>query len=1018
MFPQSASLSLSWASRTKQCLIDVFAFNEQLLRAITDCFGVTREAIQSTRRESSELLFTFPGGFLSISSCHLVVRVTSLSEFPSVGLTSTFVDQLSQVFGAPDERTTSNDLRFNDIVSSLVYVSVGSPDYDMYAYLSSALMDGQWFVNNVMPQSVNRTNVGRPLTISGFVFGSSDSNSSLVSSEALLLFSSTVDSDLFPAVLSSDGLYASVSPARTFGSEPGRVKSKVHSSSCSSVSFVEGSTLLGVPGDSFVRIATTSISETAGSSALQALLQKPQGNKPLELILIEVCAGGVESKTCDATDLLTLKTITLQGTGYKISLKHLRHLEAPTSPVTPDPLISSDVQASPARRVMSIKQQTLPRNSSKQALASLLNQIQKRPRAVATNPIMPEVQVVHMASSADSHAVPGLSPLYQGEADVLRRYINHFKPDRAVMLVNTQKVVEQWHRWKQNLPRAQPYYAVKCNGDLSILQMLASLGSNFDCASQGEIDVILKTMQLGPDRIVYSNPCKQEYGIRHAKQRKVKLTVFDNIDELVKLARIFPDADLLLRIATDDSGAQCPLSCKFGASSSQWVGLLDKAKSLGLHVRGIHFHVGSGCSQLGIFSKALKDARRVFDLGIERGFNMNILNLGGGFPGIVRDPTASIPKGSVTFEDLCSEIRPALDALFPESDGYHVMAEPGRFFAASSSALAVKIYSRRKPIDTEKGSGGNFLYYINDGVYGSFNNLIFDHADVVPRILIQPSPSCGTPPVESAIFGQTCDGFDCVKRRIPLPLLEVGDWLMFEEMGAYTICAASTFNGFELPTRLHVRILPNKALDGTACTSQCCTISDSLIGSKNLSIDAKPPIVSKTLSPCLAGFERYKQQQQQIWHQTVPYSQPPAVQRPPTISSPTTFPLQFATNRFSESAGLVDLLPSTDKVAEDVEVDLAFIMERTAQRPRVSFRPLSVRPLQSTAQQHTSYPRLGSGKVNARLVATLLRSAYLRHRPISPATEEQPLSLPELSLISDVVIEDSSELPLSIPAAC
>ncbi|VHO05341.1 hypothetical protein [Candidatus Rhabdochlamydia sp. T3358] len=90
------------------------------------------------------------------------------------------------------------------------------------------------------------------------------------------------------------------------------------------------------------------------------------------------------------------------------------------------------------------------------------------------------------------------------------------------------------------------------------------------------------------------------------------------------------------------------------------------------------------------------------------------------------------------------------------------------------------------------------MYYVNDGLYGSFNCLIFDHAVITP-LAYQMKPSSENKLQKSSIWGPTCDGMDCILKTCYLPSLNMGDWIIFENMGAYTISAASNFNGFEKP---------------------------------------------------------------------------------------------------------------------------------------------------------------------------------------------------------------------------
>jgi len=93
------------------------------------------------------------------------------------------------------------------------------------------------------------------------------------------------------------------------------------------------------------------------------------------------------------------------------------------------------------------------------------------------------------------------------------------------------------------------------------------------------------------------------------------------------------------------------------------------------------------------------------------------------------------------------------------------------------------------------------MYYLNDGVYGSFNCTIFDHWDVEPVPLMLCDEGIEMRGTHlSTLWGPTCDSMDCIKRDVYLPEMCIGEWMMFREMGAYTICAGSTFNGFKMPS--------------------------------------------------------------------------------------------------------------------------------------------------------------------------------------------------------------------------
>src|SRR3954466_14379386 len=103
--------------------------------------------------------------------------------------------------------------------------------------------------------------------------------------------------------------------------------------------------------------------------------------------------------------------------------------------------------------------------------------------------------------------------------------------------------------------------------------MLAALGTGFDCASKNEIETVLR-MGVDPSRIIYAQPCKTNSYVRFVATKGVRQMTFDNPDELRKIAHLYPDAELFLRILADDSSSLCRLSLKFGASLDSTDGLL------------------------------------------------------------------------------------------------------------------------------------------------------------------------------------------------------------------------------------------------------------------------------------------------------------------------------------------------------------------------------------------------------------------------------------------------------------
>ncbi|KAI5779464.1 pyridoxal-dependent decarboxylase [Geopyxis carbonaria] len=357
----------------------------------------------------------------------------------------------------------------------------------------------------------------------------------------------------------------------------------------------------------------------------------------------------------------------------------------------------------------------------------------------------------------------------------------------AFFVADLGEVYRQHMRWKVNLPRVEPFYAVKCNRDPKVLQLLAALGTGFDCASKAEIQQVLD-LGVDPQRIIYANPCKTASYVRYAADNDIRMMTFDNPEELYKVKKYFPEAKLLLRIATDDSKSLCRLSLKYGAPMDTTVALLQLAKELGLNVVGVSFHVGSGSYDPAAFAISVKDARTVFDIAGNIGFDLRILDVGGGY-------------GNDNFEDIAAVLGPAIDDYFPPS--VRVIAEPGRYYVASAFTIATHVIARRTVPSEISAGDASYMLYLNDGIYGNFSGILFDHQEPIPRVLKRGNEYFYNCPQKNAqlttysVWGPTCDGIDCIAKSCQLPqVLEVGDWLYFTEMGAYSKCSATKFNGF------------------------------------------------------------------------------------------------------------------------------------------------------------------------------------------------------------------------------
>jgi len=365
---------------------------------------------------------------------------------------------------------------------------------------------------------------------------------------------------------------------------------------------------------------------------------------------------------------------------------------------------------------------------------------------------------------------------------LIQKQTDKQRHEDAFFLSDLGQVVEQYLQWQSLCPTVEPYYAVKCNNDPAILQTLALLGTGFDCASRAEMEQVLK-LGVSPERIIFANPCKMKSHVEFAREKKVAMMTFDDEHELEKIKKIYPEAKLVLRILPPPTKAVCDLGCKYGVQPDKVPALLSRAKQWDLNIIGVSFHVGSGCLEADAFSKAISVCRTVFREAEELGLNLELLDIGGGFPGH--------DAGDVSLKEISEQINCSLEKYFPQSSGVRVISEPGRYFASAACTLATNVIGKR-----------DRMYYINDGVYGSFNCILYDHATVEVNIL----KSCSDVDerYESSVWGPTCDGLDCVLPSVSLPNISTGDWLYFNNMGAYTSTAGSTFNGMPRPRVYYV----------------------------------------------------------------------------------------------------------------------------------------------------------------------------------------------------------------------
>ncbi len=332
----------------------------------------------------------------------------------------------------------------------------------------------------------------------------------------------------------------------------------------------------------------------------------------------------------------------------------------------------------------------------------------------------------------------------------------------SFLLFDSNRVKNNIATWKNHFPLISPYYAIKSNNNPHMIKLLSDNNVNFDCASLNEIKSVRK---LSSNEIIYSHPIKVfKYG--EIKNFDVGYTVFDNVD------RVTNELPYFLRIKVDDQFARCKMTNKFGAdvdNIKQWVKLCRHRTNF----IGFSFHVGSCNSNWKSYLHATDTIIDMANYAKTYGYNTRIMNVGGGFTSDLHN----LKMISNVFNNVIN------------NTAYKLIAEPGRFFSENSQLLVTKIHEVKY-----RATDNTYMYYINDSIYHNFSSKIYDKLTINTDFNLE--NKLDGKKYKSILFGITCDGLDVIQEDVYLPRLDIGDMIVFNNMGAYTNVSSSDFNGF------------------------------------------------------------------------------------------------------------------------------------------------------------------------------------------------------------------------------
>ena len=354
--------------------------------------------------------------------------------------------------------------------------------------------------------------------------------------------------------------------------------------------------------------------------------------------------------------------------------------------------------------------------------------------------------------------------------------VNELKPVNPIYCIRKNSINTACNWFNKNFP-GKVLYAVKTNPHEEVIKEIKNGGiDKFDIASIEEIKIIKKIV---PDaECFYMNTIKSREHIREAYfNYNIKNFALDTKDELLKIIEATDNAqdlNLFVRISISNEHAEIDLSKKFGALSSEALGLFRLIKAHSAKV-GLSFHVGSQCMHPISYTKGIGEMGNIIK---KTNIIPDFINIGGGFPTIYPDLRPQ------SLNNYIFEIKKALNNLKLEKQPV-LMCEPGRALVAESGSTIVKVVLRKKQ-----------KLYINDGTYGSLFDAGFPNI-VFPARMIQNGRIISKKLTAFNFYGPTCDSMDYMKGPFILPNnIKENDYIELGQLGAYGITFRTKFNGF------------------------------------------------------------------------------------------------------------------------------------------------------------------------------------------------------------------------------
>ncbi len=334
-------------------------------------------------------------------------------------------------------------------------------------------------------------------------------------------------------------------------------------------------------------------------------------------------------------------------------------------------------------------------------------------------------------------------------------------------------------------------YAVKANGNLGVLSVLARLGAGFDIVSVGELERVLRA---GGDagKVIFSGVGKRADEMARALQVGIRCFNVESESELELLDQVAQQtgvrAPVSLRVNPDVDAQTHPYIStglkenKFGIDITRALAVYQRAADMpGIQITGVDCHIGSQLTRTEPFVDALERVLVLVDRLAEAGISLRHIDVGGGLGIPYRDEQPPSP----------ADYAAALDRALRARDGLELLLEPGRVIVGNAGVLLTEVLYLKQ-------QGGRDYAIVDAGMNDLLRPALYDAWQEIVPVLSRQGPTR-----DYDIVGPVCESADFLGKQRALTLA-AGDLLAVRSAGAYGFGMASNYNARPRPPEILV----------------------------------------------------------------------------------------------------------------------------------------------------------------------------------------------------------------------